>query len=163
MNRISATIEKMITYFNGDVKRINHALKVYSFAKSIGELESLPKEKQEILELAAVLHDIEIKESEKKYSSSAGKYQEMEGPLVARDILKEFKLNRDVLDRICFLIGHHHTYNKIDDIDYQILIEADFLVNIFEDGMDQKQIDTIKQKYFKTNIGILFLNRLYNQ
>lgn len=163
MNRISATIEKMITYFNGDVKRINHALKVYSFAKSIGELESLPKEKQEILELAAVLHDIGIKESEKKYSSSAGKYQEMEGPLVARDILKEFKLNRDILDRICFLIGHHHTYNKIDDIDYQILIEADFLVNIFEDGMDQKQIDTIKQKYFKTNIGILFLNRLYNQ
>jgi hypothetical protein len=69
-------------------------------------------------------------ESERKYSSSAAKYQEMEGPPIARDLLKEFNLGTEFIERICFLIGNHHTYNKIDDIDFQILVESDFIVNI---------------------------------
>ena len=32
------------------------------------------------------------------------------------------------------LLSINHTYNNIDEIDYQILVEADFLVNIMEDG-----------------------------
>ena len=32
-------------------------------------------------------------------------------------------------DRIAFLISHHHTIDQIDGMDYQILIEADYLVN----------------------------------
>lgn len=161
MNIISLTIEKMVEYFHGDVKRINHALKVYGFTKTMGELEKLSKEEQEILQLAAILHDIGIQESERKYLSSAGRYQEIEGPPIARGILKEFSLNEDVLDRICFLIGYHHSYHKIDHMDFQILVEADFLVNIFEDEMDRKQIETIKEKYFKTSAGLFFLNSMY--
>jgi HD superfamily phosphodiesterase len=161
VNIVSATMKKMIEYFDGDVKRINHALKVYGFAKSIGELEDIPEEKLRILEVAAILHDIGIKESERKYSSSAGKYQEIEGPPIACDILQEFILSKDFLDRVCYLIGNHHTYSKIDDIDFQILVEADFLVNIFEDGMEKEQIKTIKQKYFKTNTGLCYLDSMY--
>mgnify|MGYP000340972515 FL=1 len=33
-------------------------------------------------------------------------------------------------ERVAYLIGHHHTYDKIEGMDYQILVEADFLVNI---------------------------------
>lgn len=160
-NLVGDVIRKMIIYFDGDVKRINHAMKVYGFAKGIGENEGIQKDKLEILEVAAVLHDIGIKESERKYSSSSGNYQEIEGPHVACEILEEFGLSKEFLHRVCFLIGNHHTYNKIDDTDFQALVEADFIVNIFEDDIKKDQIKVIKQKYFKTETGISFLESMY--
>ncbi len=159
----SNVIKKMILYFDGDLKRINHALKVYAFAKSIGELEGVSGEKLQILVLASILHDIGIKESEMKYSSSAGKYQQIEGPPVARDLLQEFPLSQEFIDRVCYLIGNHHIYTKIDDIDFQILVEADFLVNIFEDELVKEQVNSIKQKYFKTGTGLSYLTSMYGQ
>ncbi len=159
--QIKDIISDMIIYFDGDVKRINHALKVYSFAKNIGELEGCTSEKQYILEIAAVLHDIGIKESERKYHSSLGKYQQIEGPPIARDILKKYDITDDIIDRVCFLIGNHHSYNKVDDIDFQILIEADFIVNIYEDKIEQKQVDIIKDKYFKTETGKRYIDSMY--
>lgn len=162
MSLTGEIIKKMLLYFNGDSRRINHALKVYGFAKSIGELEGLPDEKLKLLEAAAVLHDIGIKESERKYSSSSGKYQEIEGPPVARALLREYGLSSEFLERLAYLIGSHHTYGKIDGIDFQILVEADFLVNIFEDNMGMEEINTIKQKYFKTGTGIAYLESMYN-
>lgn len=158
---ISNVVSNMILYFGGDVKRINHAMKVHGFAKSIGELEGISEEKLKILEVAAILHDIGIKESERKYSSSAAKYQELEGPPVACNILKKFNLSKELMDRVCYLIGNHHTYSKIDDVDFQILVEADFIVNIFEDSIEKEQVQIIKQKYFKTNIGTSFIESMY--
>lgn len=152
---------EMIKYFNDDVKRINHAIKVYGFASNIGELENIPENKLQILKLAAILHDIGIKESERKYNSSSGKYQEIEGPPVARAILARYNLASEVVDRVCYLIGNHHTYANIDGIDFQIIVEADFLVNIFEDEMEKYQIQTIKQKYFRTKTGISYIESMY--
>lgn len=159
--KTSTIINEMISYYAGDVRRINHFLKVFSFAKSIGELESLEDDTQYILEIAAIMHDIGIKVSEKKYNSSAGNYQEIEGPPVAKKILTKLNFDENLIDRICFLIGHHHTYNNIDGIDYQILIESDFLVNIYEDEIEVTQVKTIKDKYFKTKAGIEFLTNMY--
>ncbi len=162
MANISGTImKKMIEYFDGDVRRVNHAIKVYGFAKSIGELESIAEDKLKILETAAILHDIGIVESERKYSSSAGKYQEIEGPPVARNILREFDLSGEFIDRVCYLIGNHHSYGKIDGTDFQILVEADFLVNIFENNSKLEHIEVIGQKYFKTDTGIGLLKSMY--
>lgn len=159
--KISTIINEMIRYYVGDPRRVNHFLKVFSFAKSIGELENLEKDTQEILEVAAVMHDIGIKISEEKYNSSAGNYQEIEGPPVAREMLSKFNFDKKFIDRVCYLIGYHHTYGKIDGIDYQILIEADFLVNIYEDEIKTPQIESIKEKYFKTKAGSEFLVNLY--
>ncbi|MCH3965409.1 MAG: HD domain-containing protein [Clostridium sp.] len=162
MSEISSTvIKKMITYFGNDIKRINHALKVYSFSKTIGELEKLDDHQMFILELASILHDIGIKESERKYNSSAGNYQEIEGPPVARKLLEDIELNNNVVDRICFLIGNHHSYNKIDGIDLQILIESDFLVNAYEDNLKRPDINYMNHKYFKTPSGKEFLRSMY--
>ena len=159
--KISLIIKEAISYDEGDSKRINHFLKVFSFAKSIGELEKLDLKRQYILEIAAVLHDIGIKVSEKKYKSSAGKYQEIEGPSIAEEILGNLEIEEDIIKRVSYLIGHHHTYKDIDNIDYQILIEADFLVNIYEDNIGDKEIKLIRDKYFKTKTGIEFLTRMY--
>lgn len=157
----SIIINEMISYYANDPRRVNHFLKVYSFSKSIGELEKLDEETQYILEIAAIMHDIGIKISEEKYNSSAGNYQEIEGPPVAREMLEMLGFDEKIIERVCFLIGHHHTYSKIDNIDYQILIEADFLVNIYEDEIKYDSIVSIKDKYFKTKAGINFLEKLY--
>lgn len=152
---------KMIKYFNSDVHRINHSLKVYGFAKSIGDLENIGDDKLEILEIASILHDIGITESLKKYNSSSGEYQEIEGPPIALELLKDFNIKGEVVDRICYIIGNHHSYSKIDGIDFQILVEADFLVNIFEETMSNKTIKTIEEKYFKTKTGLSYLKSIY--
>ena len=92
--KISDVMTKMIEYYQGDSKRVQHFMKVYAYAKAIGEQEELEPELQEILEIAAVTHDIGIKKSEEKYNSSSGKYQEIEGPDEARKLLGEFGLKK---------------------------------------------------------------------
>ena len=149
--------EEMISYFGKDTRRIAHFLKVYGYAKTIGELEGISEEKQYILEVTALMHDIGIKVSEKKYNSSAGNYQELEGPAEAEKILKKLGMPENIIERVKFLIAHHHTYNEVDNIDYRILIEADFLVNAAEDNMEKKAIQAVKDKIFRTKTGIQLL------
>ena len=161
MNLIGKIINAMIAYYAGDVRRINHFLKVYGFAKAIGEMEGLDESTQEILEIAALTHDIGIKNSEKKYNSSAGNYQQIEGPPEAKKLLEGLGIESGVIDRVCWLIAHHHTYTDIQGIDYQILVEADFLVNFYEDNVSQDSIQSIRDKIFKTLSGKMILNAIY--
>ncbi len=152
---------KMIRYFGNDNRRINHALKVNCFAKIIAGLEEMAEDQLAVLEIASLLHDIGIKEAEKQYQSTAGHYQEILGPDVARDLLRGMDIPGSMLNRICYLIGHHHTYGEIDSLDFQVLVEADFLVNIFEDQMNHGQIAVIQEKYFKTKTGIELLTSMF--
>lgn len=158
---ISQIIIKAIQYFGNDAKRINHFMKVYGYAKTIGELEHLEEREQNILEVAAVLHDIGIKLSEEKYGSSAGIYQEKEGPAVAEELLKEFDYDEEFVERVKYLIGHHHTYDNIEGMDYQILVEADFIVNIYEDNMTQTSVSKIIDNIFKTETGITIVKEMF--
>ncbi|HEX2985484.1 MAG TPA: HD domain-containing protein [Caproiciproducens sp.] len=158
---VNTVIRRMIGYNAGDPKRVQHAMKVYAFAKSIAETEPLGETEKLILEAAAVLHDIGIHNSEKKYGSSAGKYQEMEGPPVAEEILRSAGCPENMTERICYLIGHHHTYRQIDGLDYQILVEADFLVNLYEDSLGSEQAKTVLEKYFKTSVGREYLTGMF--
>jgi hypothetical protein len=161
MGIIGQVLKAMIGYYAGDVRRINHFLKVYGFAKAIGELERLDESTQEILEIAALTHDIGIKNSEKKYASSAGNYQQSEGPPEAKRLLDALGVANSVVERVCWLIAHHHTYTDIRGIDYQILIEADFLVNACEDNLSQTSIQNAGIKIFRTDAGIKLLNTIY--
>lgn len=157
----SSLISQMIKYFSGDPKRIHHFLKVYSFAKTIGESEGLPEETQFILETTAIVHDIGIKVSEQKYGSSNGKYQEIEGPSIAKPILEAIGYPNNIIDRVCYIIAHHHTYSAIDGQDYQILVEADFLVNLYEDDLSQEAIQNAYDRIFKTETGKAFCQQIY--
>lgn len=154
-------IKEMIAYYKGDAKRIQHFLKVYGFASYIGKTEKLDNMTLEILVTAAIVHDIGIKAAEKKYGSCSGKYQEMEGPGLAKKMLQAIGYTDIIIERVCFLVGHHHTYQEIEGLDYQILVEADFLVNIYEDNMDAKEIDTVIQRIFKTKTGIWLGKTMY--
>lgn len=151
----------MIEYFKNDARRINHALKVYGYAIAISSREQLSDNEKYIIALSSILHDIGIKVSEQKYKSSAGKYQEIEGPEIASQIMKNRNIDPEIINRVCYLIGNHHTYSKINGLDFQILVEADFLVNIYEDDIDKASIISIRDKYFKTEAGIKLIDSLY--
>jgi len=158
---INNMIVSMMRIFKDDVRRVNHALKVYGFAHAISISENITGPKKDIIEMAAVLHDIGIKEAERKYGSAAGNYQEIEGPPIARDILEALGIPAEIIDRVCFIIGNHHSYQKIDDIDFQILVEADFLVNMHEDEMKRNSIESVLKKYFRTGAGKVMATSLY--
>lgn len=158
---ILSIMNDMIRYFHNDVRRINHALKVYDFASLIAGESGVDNEKRQVIGIAALLHDIGIKEAERKYNSSASRYQEEEGPAVAKKILEPYHLDAKTLDRICYIIGNHHTYTKIDGIDFQILVEADFIVNIYEDEMKPDVVRSIKNRIFRTETGTKLIGDMY--
>lgn len=162
MLKINDTINAMIAYFKGDVKRIQHFLKVYAIARTIGINEKLPEDVQYLLEVAAITHDIGIKVSEEKFGSSAGAYQEQEGPAEAEKLLSEIGYEEDFIDKVCFLIAHHHTYKGIDNAPYRILVEADFLVNIYEEHISMELAKNVKEKIFRTESGIKMFEDMYD-
>ena len=151
----------MIEFYDGDPKRIQHFVKVHSFAKLICNLENVDEKTTFITEVAALVHDIGIRVSERKFGKSNGKLQEKEGPLVAKQMLESLGFQPEVIDRVCFLVGHHHTYSSIDNIDYQILVEADFLVNFYEDEIPVSGIKTAISKIFKNQSAIKIANTMF--
>ena len=146
-------ILKMISYDHGCPGRIQHFLKVYSFAKTIAVSEHLDEKTLFITEAAAIVHDIGIRLCLEKYGDGNGKLQEKEGPALAEQMLSELGFEKDVIERVSFLVGHHHTYTGIDGLDYQILVEADFLVNLFESEADADAVKSAYDHIFRTGAG----------
>ena len=158
---ISDVAAEMIFYNAGDARRVNHLLKVHAFAKLIGETEGLDADTLEILEVAALTHDIGIRNSEAKYGNCSGTHQQQEGPPEARALLMRLGASEPLIERVCWLIAHHHTYTNIQGMDYQILIEADFIVNAYEDELDESAVITARDKIFRTRTGSELLKTLY--
>lgn len=158
---IQKLTEKMIEYYSGDPKRIQHFIKVHSFARYIGLRENLPEHEQFLLECAALVHDIGIKPAEAQYGECGGKLQERLGPPEAEKMLAELGFIPQDIERICYMIAHHHTYDNIDGIDLQILVEADFIVNLYEDGASIDAVDSAYEKIFRTNAGSKLLRTVF--
>lgn len=144
---------EMIRLYSGDAKRIQHFCKVHSYAKLIAEMENVDEDTLFVLEAAALTHDIGIHYCEEKYGDCNGKLQEKEGPAIAKRLLADLHFEERVSERVQYLIAHHHTYEDIDGIDYQILVEADFLVNLHEDEASDRAVEHACQKIFRTDAG----------
>ena len=153
MTKLDDLALHMITYYAANPARIQHFIKVHSFAALIARQEGMDAVTLEILEAAAYVHDIGIKPSEQTYGSSAGKYQEELGPAPARAMMLGCGFTPAQADRVAYLVGHHHTYTNINGMDYQILVEADFLVNLYEDSVPKAAAQNVLDKIFKTQTG----------
>ena len=142
MNRIDRLYMEMIRFYQGDPRHIQHFVKVHSFSRLIGQAEGLDEEQMYILE-------------------ADGKIQEQEGPAAAREMMTRLGFRENVISRVEYLVGHHHTYKDIDGPDYQVLVEADFLVNYFEDDLDKEYIRKSAEKIFKTETGKKIVKEMF--
>jgi HD superfamily phosphohydrolase YqeK len=141
---------EMKRYFKNDFKRIGHASRVARYAEKIGKEE---RGNLAVILTAAYLHDIGIKESERKYQSTAARYQEEEGPLVARDILERLGAKTELVDEACDIVGHHHHPRPEDTTNFKCIYDADLLTNMEE---EQKESPTDSDKLAK-RVNDLFL------
>lgn len=151
----------MIDYDAGSAERIQHFLKVHSFSQLIGIREGMDAHSLFILETAAYVHDIGIKAAEEKYGRQNGRLQEQEGPALAEAMLEKLGFDMDVIQRVSFLVGHHHTYENVDGMDWQILLEADYLVNAYECQIAGKGIYAARERIFRTETGKELCVKLY--
>ena len=158
---ISRILVKMIDYSAGNRKDIHHLMKVHSYARIIGKGEGLSEELQKITEIAAIVHDIACPLCRKKYGNTNGKYQEAEGPALTESFLADTGLTREEIARIAYLVGHHHTYEGVEGLDYQILLEADYLVNADESGYSRENILHMRDTVFQTKTGTALLESIY--
>lgn len=158
---ISRILVKMIDYSAGNRKDINHLMKVHSYARIIGKGEGLSEELQKITEIAAIVHDIACPLCRIKYGNTNGKYQEAEGPALMESFLADTGLTREEIARIAYLVGHHHTYEGVEGLDYQILLEADYLVNADESGYSRENILHMRDTVFQTKTGTALLESIY--
>jgi len=152
-NRLRERISlEMKRYFGHDLKRVNHAIKVAQYAEEILKIEG---GHPLVILGAAYLHDIGIKEAEEKYGSASVEDQEREGPAIARDILRRLNVQREIVDEICDIIGHHHHPREKETLNFQTLYEADWLVNMEEEGLfqEKEKVEEIIEKNFKTVTG----------
>ncbi len=150
-------------YFENDFKRIFHAINVANFSEFICKKE---KGDLDIVLCAGYLHDIGIKNAELKYNSNAPKYQEIEGPPVAREILEKEGCDKRIIDEVCNIIAHHHSPGDNETINFMCLYDADLIVNwidgVKERGVKIKNKDRILNLFFSETGRILFKNMEIN-
>lgn len=139
--------------FDADADLIQHFTKVHAYARLIAESEGLDPRAAEVLEAAALVHDIGIPICNRKYGSHPGPLQEKEGPPLAREMLSGLPFTPDEIDRVCTLVGEHHTLRPVDGIDHQILLEADFIVNSFENAFSPDALRHTYDTVFATATG----------
>ena len=156
----ASIIRDMIGFYKGNPHDVNHFLKVYAYARAIGGLSGLDCETQRILEIAAIVHDIACPLCREKYGRADGYLQERESEPLLRNFLAPYSLPEEALERIIFLVCHHHTTAGVDGMDWRILLEADFLVNAEENHMSQGQMEAAREAFFATEAGCGLLQLL---
>jgi len=152
-------LEAMRDYFGKDHRRIKHAERVFEYALGICSKEGGD---EDVVICASALHDIGIHEAERKYGSSAGNYQELEGPSIAREILREFDLPQDKVEHICEIIANHHSARNIDTMEFRAVWDADWLVNIPDefDMLKKEKIQKLFSRNLRTSAGKKYAENL---
>jgi len=145
-------IGQMKQFFGEDIGRIEHTLAVLHYCEQIHSVEGGDPL---VVRAAAILHDIGIHQAVLKHGSSAGKYQEIEGPPIAREILAGYDLKESIIEHICKIIANHHSAKDIDTLEFRIIWDADWLVNIPRDYADSsnEELEKLIDKVFKTHRG----------
>ncbi|MBN1102591.1 MAG: HD domain-containing protein [Deltaproteobacteria bacterium] len=145
---------EMKRYFKNDFKRIGHASRVARYAERIGRQEGA---NLAVVLPAAYLHDIGIREAERKHQSSAARYQEEEGPPVAREILSKLGAREELISEVCDIIGHHHHPRQEESVNFRCVYDADCLVNLEEDHrknpIAEEKLESLPERVFLTESG----------
>ena len=150
----------MEKYFGDDQRRIDHALQVSLYAE---ELLTYVDADPVVVLAAAYLHDIGIHAAERKHGSSSGKWQEIEGPPIAREILTRLETDEGVLQDVVAIVANHHTCGGIDSPEFRVIWDADALVNFAEvlPAKSEQQIESILNNHLVTESGFQIARRIF--
>ncbi len=150
----------MQDYFGADQRRIDHALQVSLYAE---ELLAYVDADPVITLAAAYLHDIGIHEAERKHGSNSGRWQEIEGPPIAREILANLGAGEAVTDQVAAIVASHHTRNGLDSPEFRVIWDADALVNFAEvlPAKSEAQIESLLQEHMVTEPGFRIARRIF--
>jgi len=145
---------EMKRYFKSDFKRIGHASRVARYAERIGREE---RANLAVVLTAAYLHDIGIKEAERKHRSTAAKYQEEEGPPIAREILGKLGAGKELVDEVSDIVAHHHHPRPEETVNFKCVYDADLITNLEEQHkekpLEEADLARILEKSFLTTSG----------
>jgi len=161
MNIREELIARMRSVFGDDSRRVEHALSVLRYAEAIGA--DSPDACDQVVIAAAILHDIGIHAAERTHGSPAGRYQEIEGPPIAREILEAMDFDAARIDHVCRIVANHHSARDIDTLEFRIIWDADWLVNIPDecDTSDVQSTSELIDKVFKTLKGRTIAKELF--
>ncbi len=154
MKTVKEIARDMAYYSKGNLHDIDHFLRVWGYARDIADGECLSKRERYVLEVAAITHDIACPLCREKYGNIDGMNQEREGAVLVRAFLRDAGIPGELLERIVFLVGHHHSYDAVDGIDYQILLEADYIANALENHTPPSAVRQALNSVFRTKSGI---------
>lgn len=158
---IAEATEKMIRFSEGNVHDIEHFLKVWAYARTIGQQEKLDDHTQMVLELSALVHDIACPLCREKYGNTNGKLQERESAPLVEEFFSHEDIDESDVNRIADIVSRHHTYTGVDGIDLRILLEADFIVNAGEKGYGRAAVLKARELVFETRSGTRILDSIY--
>ncbi len=148
-------LEALEEQFGADRGPIAHAQEVLAAAE---ELLTIEPADWHIVLPAALLHDVGLKAAEEKHGSSEPRWQELEGPPLARAILLKLGFQMKDLEEICDIVGHHHSPEALDRRDnpnFRAVYDADCLVNLRElaRGKSRKELTGLIRELFLTEAG----------
>ncbi|MAF33531.1 MAG: HD domain-containing protein [Desulfobacterales bacterium] len=154
---------EMKRYFKSDFMRIGHATRVARYAERIGKQEG---GNLAAILAAAYLHDIGIHEAERKHGSSEAKYQEEEGPPIARSIMTRLGAKEELIEEVCDIIGHHHHPRADETTNFKAVYDSDLIVNLEErqkeNLLDEANLSNVIEKSFLTENGRKEAKKVFN-
>ena len=105
------------------------------------------------MQAAAILHDVTIKYCKEHYNGDASQNNQKQvvSILVTR-FLESANYLPSYVPKIIELVNCHHDYDKPKNKLLQLLMEADLIVNCYENRPDHKKAEYIK-KIFQTDGG----------
>lgn len=142
---INEVAKAMKDNVGGNPEKVTHFVRVYTLAKSIGELEGLPEDLQRQLELSAVVHSVEADDK----------------TAAVKEMLSSCHVDDETAMRVCYIVEHNDDFGHISGLDHQILVEAESIVYFKEKNTPKSEIVRIAEKRFITNYGKAFLKKAF--
>ena len=148
-------LEALEQQFGADQEPVAHAQEVLAAAEELLKLE--PADWHIVLP-AALLHDVGLKAAEQKHGSSEPRWQELEGPPLARAILLKLGFQMKDIEEICDIVAHHHSPEapgRRDNPNFRAVYDADSLVNLrkLARGKSREELAAMIRDRFLTETG----------
>jgi len=147
---VKKLLDKIGEEFGDNPERVSHAIKVLEKAERILQEE---KAAPRVVLAAALLHDIGMKEAERKHGSAAPRFQELEGPPVARRLLEDFDFSEEDTEHICRIIADHHSGMEDETPEFRVVWDAYRLAGFCEEYPDAggREKQKLLEKPFQKN------------